>query len=249
MRPVIESLRGTAVFLYYTAGLLPVGLAASRAFERGGRPEAIAVIERHMDRACRLGGIEWTVEGEEHLPRDGYVILHNESSLVDLLMLHGVVLRHYAEMTVGAAEWGRMPGIKRACDILGIHLHRRGDRAGADRFLADLAERVREGARLSWSGPGRLSLDGEVQRFKRGGPLIAIRAGAPIVPLAIQGGWEVMKTGSMRMRPGRVHLKFGPPIPTADWVEEQSSDLAERARVAVAELYAGVKARRMLAAG
>jgi 1-acyl-sn-glycerol-3-phosphate acyltransferase len=198
----------------------------------------MAVVARHVRRACRLGGIEWSVLGTEHLPGEGHVIMHNELSMPDLLMLHGVVLRDYAELTVGADEWAVMPGTRRMCDIMGIELFRRGDRTASDRFLADLAVKVRDGARLSWAGPGKLSPDGEVQRFKRGGAIIAIRAGAPIVPLAIKGSWEIMETGSMRMRPGSICLQFGPSIDTSDWTEERAAELAEHVRTIVAEMYA-----------
>jgi 1-acyl-sn-glycerol-3-phosphate acyltransferase len=47
-----------------------------------------------------------------------------------------------------------------------------------------------------------------------GGILIAIKAGCPIVPVAISGSHKVLPKGSIRVRPGRIRMTFGLPVQT-----------------------------------
>jgi 1-acyl-sn-glycerol-3-phosphate acyltransferase len=65
---------------------------------------------------------------------------------------------------------------------------------------------------------------------------MAIEAQAPIVPVAIQGGRAAMRKGSAFVRPVRVSVRIGKPIPTKGLTLEGRDDLIERVRRAVQEL-------------
>lgn len=242
MRAAIEAARGVLVLGTYMAGFVPVGYRATRAQRRAGRAAGMAIVRAHVDRVLRLGGVQWSVSGEEHLPEGGYVLVHNETSLADLCIVHGVVLHDFAERTIGAAEWSVVPGARWMFEALGITPFLRGDRAAADRVLDDLTAHAAAGGRVSMSGPGRVSRDDRIQRFKRGGALIAIRAGRPAVPVALSGGWDVMQGGSMRLRPGHIALQFGSPIATEGMDEEDAPALAARLQAEVSEMYEAARA-------
>ena len=51
--------------------------------------------------------------------------------------------------------------------------------------------------------------------FKKGGFIMAIKAQAPIVPVAVQGGTAAMRKGSFIIRPVTVSIRIGEPIETA----------------------------------
>ena len=44
---------------------------------------------------------------------------------------------------------------------------------------------------------------------------MAIRAQVPVVPVSVQGGRAAMRKGSALVRPVRVSVRIGRPIPTA----------------------------------
>src|SRR4029077_13324115 len=57
---------------------------------------------------------------------------------------------------------------------------------------------------------GTRSRTGDLLPFKKGGFLMAIRAQAPIVPVAITGGTAALRRGSRPVYPGHITMKSGP---------------------------------------
>jgi 1-acyl-sn-glycerol-3-phosphate acyltransferase len=54
----------------------------------------------------------------------------------------------------------------------------------------------------------------EMREFREGAAYIAIKAGAPIVPVGLDGTRQILPMGSIHMRPGEVVLRIGQPIET-----------------------------------
>ena len=67
---------------------------------------------------------------------------------------------------------------------------------------------------------------------------MAIKAGAPIVPVAIQGGRAAMRRGSRIIRPVTISIRVGEPIPTAGLDLKQRDALIARVRERISELIA-----------
>ena len=85
---------------------------------------------------------------------------------------------------------------------------------------------------------GTRSKADEMLPFKKGGFIMAIKAGAPIVPVAIQGGRAAMQRGSVIIRPVTVSLRVGQPIETAGLTLDDRDALIGRVREAIAGLLA-----------
>ncbi len=90
---------------------------------------------------------------------------------------------------------------------------RRRDRAV--RSLARGSRKIRAGASILAFPEGTRSPTGELLPFKKGAFVLALEAGAPIVPVSITGGTSVLTKGSLRIRPGVVRITIGAPIETA----------------------------------
>lgn len=231
---------GVGLFARFFGAAPAVALRVAR--ERGGREAARAHVLTHAARVRKWAGIELAVAGEDPpANHGGFVVVYNQTSLADDLGNLEVFWR-FTDYNVLAAEYALIPFFTRAAERLGIVLLRRGDRAAADALLTRLARLCAAGARVSMGAEGRLSPDGSVGHFKRGAFLVAIRAGVPVIPLAIQGGREILAPGALRSRPGMLRYQVGAPIPVDDYTEVDAPDLAERARAAVAALYAAAAA-------
>ncbi|MGB6946681.1 MAG: lysophospholipid acyltransferase family protein, partial [Bryobacteraceae bacterium] len=85
----------------------------------------------------------------------------------------------------------------------------------AVKTMTTAAQTIRErGISLLIFPEGGRSHTGELAAFKEGAAYIAIRAGVPLVPIALQGTREVLPFGSGHVRSGRVTMRIGEPIPT-----------------------------------
>ncbi|KAB2968070.1 MAG: 1-acyl-sn-glycerol-3-phosphate acyltransferase [Thermoanaerobaculia bacterium] len=80
------------------------------------------------------------------------------------------------------------------------------------------------------------SLDGRLLPFRRGGLLLALRTGLPIVPVGLDGLLEVQKRTSFVIRPRTVHVRFGAPIDLAGQSVRRIHALSDALRAKVAEL-------------
>ena len=80
------------------------------------------------------------------------------------------------------------------------------------------------------------SLDGRVLPFRRGGLLLALRTGLPIVPAGLDGAFEVQPRRSFVIRPRTVHVRFGAPIDLAGQSVRRIHALSDALRARVAEL-------------
>jgi long-chain acyl-CoA synthetase len=94
---------------------------------------------------------------------------------------------------------------------------------------------------------GERSPDGTVRRFKKGAAILSRHLNAPIVPIAIQGVFEIWPRGKSlqwsSLRPWghpRARLEFGPPLsatsPAATGEADGYAALTEALRTAVTEL-------------
>jgi 1-acyl-sn-glycerol-3-phosphate acyltransferase len=65
---------------------------------------------------------------------------------------------------------------------------------------------------------------------------MALEAGAPIVPVAIQGGRNAMRKGSAFVRPVNVSVRIGKPVPTAGLTMSDRDALIAQVRGEVQKL-------------
>jgi 1-acyl-sn-glycerol-3-phosphate acyltransferase len=174
-----------------------------------------------------LSGCSLTVTGAENIPRQGgFCLAGNHNSMFDIVLLLATVGRPFGfiakkELTVSPLLnfWILMLG--------GLFIDRKSIRKAVGAINEGVRRIQRGGAMLIFPegtrGRGRGLLP-----FKSGALKLATKAGAPIVPLAMTGSYEVFEK-ERRVRPGPVSVHFAPPVPTAGIsVEEKRGDLADR---------------------
>ena len=62
---------------------------------------------------------------------------------------------------------------------------------------------------------------------------MALQAQVPVMPVAVSGGRASMRKGSAIVRPVRVTVRIGPPIPTQGLSIDDRDDVIEQTRAAV----------------
>lgn len=186
-----------------------------------------------------LLGIEVAVEGRERVdPETTYLFMSNHASTFDIFALF-VATEHPLRMVAkrilffipifGWSLW--------MCGFIPID---RSNRERAIRSLEKAARRIREGLSVLVFPEGTRSRTGRLRSFKKGGFMLALKAGVPVVPVVVLGTEAIMPKGSLEVRRGTITVRFGEPIPTApSQVGRSDRDrLMERVRDAMVDLGA-----------
>ena len=84
---------------------------------------------------------------------------------------------------------------------------------------------------------GGRSRERPLQNFMGGAFYMAIKAQAPVVPVVLIGAYELLPMNSFHLRPGRIDMIVGEPIPTTGMAPRDMDKLAARVREVMADMY------------
>jgi 1-acyl-sn-glycerol-3-phosphate acyltransferase len=185
--------------------------------------------------ALALCGIRYRVAGRENVPRDTAVVFcSNHESNVDPPVLF--LALHRQLHILYKAELRNVPLMRTVLDVGGFVAVDRGDRERSMRSLDEGAASLRAGNPFLIFPEGTRSRTGALLPFKKGGFIMAIKAQVPIVPVAIMGGRNAMRKGSAFVRPVRVSVRIGRPIPTAGLGLDRRDEVVNAVRAEVQNL-------------
>ncbi len=180
--------------------------------------------------------VQVRVSGCEHVePGKTYVFAANHASYMDIPVVFAYLPANFRIMAKSSLF--HIP-------FLGWHLRRSGhmpiaqnNPRRAARSLLEAAEHVKQGVPVFIFPEGGRSAAGQLEEFKPGTFLLAIKSGAPVVPITLNGVRDVLPMHSWRLRPGRVEMVFHAPIPTAGMHTDNAAQLAAAVRAAIACAY------------
>ena len=160
-----------------------------------------------------------SVEGAlDQIPREGPVIISaNHASNLDAVVLGSWLIPRIGRrfQWLGKKELFAWPVVGFLARHGGVHPV---DRSRADVEAYRLAKRILDEGHVLFVFPeGTRSRDGTLQEGRDGVASLALRTGAPIVPVAIAGSHRVWPRGQRLPRPGgRVTVRVGSPFRAAD---------------------------------
>ncbi|KNE79603.1 MULTISPECIES: lysophospholipid acyltransferase family protein [Streptomyces] len=156
------------------------------------------------------------IQGLEHVPEDGAAIVAgNHLSFSDHFLMPAILRRRITFLA--KAEYFTGPGLKGRLtaaffrSIGQIPVDRSGRQAG-QAAIAEGLKVLGSGELLGIYPEGTRSHDGRLYKGRVGVAVMAIRAGVPVVPCAMQGTFEIQPPGRRLPRPGRVTIRFGEPM-------------------------------------
>ena len=235
---MIAALRSAATYIIvsmYVLVVAPPGILLAVLF---GWKKHLYVLGRF---GARLGlvicGIRVRITGAEHLPWDrAAVYCANHESNIDPPVLFAVL--HPQMHVLYKQELDRIPVLSRAFHVGGFIPIDRRRKEAAMRSIDDGAASIRSGNSFLIFPEGTRSRTGELLPFKKGGFIMAIKAGAPIVPVGIQGGRASMSRGRWVIRPVTISIRVGEPIEARDYTVDDRDVLINRVHDKVAALLA-----------
>jgi 1-acyl-sn-glycerol-3-phosphate acyltransferase len=234
----IAAVRSAATYIAVSAYVLivaPPGMIIALVF----RWKGILYILGHL--GVRLGmalaGIRYRMAGAENLPHNrAAVYCANHQSNVEPPVLFHVM--HRRMHILYKHEIDAIPVLARAFRLGGFIPVDRRNKEAAMRSIEAGARSLRSGNSFLIFPEGTRSRTDELLPFKKGGFVMAIKAGAPVVPIAVQGGRASMVKGSWMIRPVTVSIRAGRPIETAGLGLDERDDLILRTRREIETLLA-----------
>ena len=179
-----------------------------------------------------FAGVKIVVENRANLlPDQPYVFMANHASSLDIWAVFVAVPRRIRLIAkkqlasipfLGWVMWaGRFIFIDRQNGV------------AARRSIEMAGQRIHDGVSVLLFPEGTRTRDGSLGAFKKGGVHLAVKAGVPIVPVALRGTRALMPRGSFLLRSGTMTVVIGEPIITLGLSDEDRASLGERVRGSV----------------
>jgi 1-acyl-sn-glycerol-3-phosphate acyltransferase len=182
----------------------------------------------------KLTGAQWeAVVDPAVLPDTPYLFAQNHVNLLDHVTLYPAT-PHFKQ-GLELEEHFRIPVYGWFMKSRGTIPVRRGRGGQSPEILQHMRDEIGRGHSILAFPEGTRTLDGRVGDFRRGVFFIARDLGIPVVPVSVTGMYNVLRKGSMVMRPRqKVTVYCDAPIETAGTTDAGIGDLAARVRSVMA---------------
>jgi 1-acyl-sn-glycerol-3-phosphate acyltransferase len=221
----------TAITAWYCGMVIAASLAGVRRRTGGVYDRAAREWGRANLAANRL---RVTVNGRENVPDGPAVFVANHVSFVDIWVL--VAELPGTVRFLAKRELLRVPFFGWAMRSAGhIPIDRKNRQAAVD-ACGEAGTLIRNGTSAIVFGEGTRSRTGQLLPLKKGAFVLAIQAGVPVVPVFLEGTYQVLPRGTILLRRHPVRMRIGEPIATTGLTYADRDALAARCREALVAL-------------
>ncbi len=174
-------------------------------------------------------GVKVVIKNREKIrPGVSYIIISNHQSYYDILALVTTLGIQYRWII--KKELRKVPLFGYALYVSrNVFIDRSDSRKAIESIRAGL-DRLAPGTGVMVFAEGTRSPDGTVREFKKGGFVMAIDNGFPILPVTVNGSRKVLPKKSLVFRPGVIEIVVADPIETIGLTREDLPSLMERTR-------------------
>lgn len=194
----------TSVFFVGTALLLPFAIIyRHRAFQWAAKRWAWMLLI--------ISGSKITISGMENIPKTGgLIVASNHQGAFDILIHLAIMPRGFR--FVAKKELFKIPLFGWYMTLAGYVPIDREVSASAHRTIGGVTDVLKSGDAILIFPEGTRSKTGEIGPFKRGSLMAAFQSGAPVLPVCIQGSFEMLPRNTFLIRPSKLKVSFGKPI-------------------------------------
>ena len=213
-------LRTIVWFLYFfgaLVALVPQMICAQRK-KAAGAPGAKAYIHRYVrmwaGTLLRIAGVTVTVKGQENIPKGRAVVFtpnHQGDYDIPLMLMY----LDEPHALVAKIETKKIPLVRTWMKLFDCVFIDRKNPRQAVTAMKEAGALLARGESVIVFPEGTRSKGDAMGEFKHGAFKMAFAAGAPVVPVVIDGSYKIMEANHNLMCPGHVTMTVLPPIETA----------------------------------
>ena len=211
-------------------GIIAMGISF---FTRTGNP--VHLVARLWARSILfVSRIKVTVNGLSNVdPSKSFIYMSNHQSNFDIPVLLAYIPGQFRWLA--KAELFKIPIFGHGMRGAGYISIDRFNRDSAFQSIDQAAKKIKDGVSVMIFPEGTRSKDGRIRSFKKGGFIMALNSGVPIVPVVVRGTWPIMSKDSLRINRGNVYLDIKQPIDTHGYTRDNKQILIDRVRAVICE--------------
>lgn len=232
----------TVIFMIYMWGQLLLLMFAWMKVQwmnkHSSREKRDAYVEKIVTKWAKgllfMAGAKVEVSGKENIPADRpCVFACNHQSFFDILVTLACLDKPHALLS--KASIGKVPFIRLWMKELQCVFVDRDDMKAGIEAIKKMTDIVNNGYSAIIFPEGTRSKSGEIGEFKGGAFKIAQKTGAPIVPVALDGTYNLFEKNHHLIKSAKVKIHILPPIETAELSRAEFKELPEKTRAMVVE--------------
>lgn len=167
---------------------------------------------------------EMEVTGTENIPKENCVFIANHQAIFD-----GFALLAYIDKPFGfiaKKEIQKLPLVNSWIRSIGsIYINRQSPRESI-KTIQEGVEKINQGHSMMIFPEGTRSLKSKMNSFKKGSMKLAIKSKVPIVPITIDGTYNVLEVGT-KVTGNKVRMVIHKPIYLNSLSKEEEQNLSE----------------------
>ncbi len=177
---------------------------------------------------CKVALCKIRVRKNDLLNDDNsYIFIANHQGAFDVFLIYGYLNQNIK--WVQKHELRKIPFVGKASEIAGHVFVDNSSKKSMIQTIEKAERELEDGTSMVIFPEGARTSDGKMARFKKGAYIIAEQMKLPIVPLTINGSYDVLKIGSKRVRFFKqMELIVHDPIDTKDLREEDIASLMKQ---------------------
>lgn len=182
---------------------------------------------RHLSRAgMKILGVTYEVEGLERIPTHTPILFTpNHQGYFDIPLLFAAIPSLKA--FVAKVEMKKYPIVSLWMKHLGCVFLNRINRKSAIESVDESVKRIKNGTSMVIFPEGTTSQGRKMKYFKAGSFKIAQLSQVPIVPVVIDGTYQVIRKGSFVLSPCHLKVVVLDPIPPKEHIQMDTIDVAD----------------------
>lgn len=176
---------------------------------------------------CYLTLCPVRVKGREHIDRKkSYVFVSNHQGAFDIFLIYGFL--GVPIKWVMKAGIAKIPLVGAACKAAGFIFVDSSSRKAATRSVTEAEQCLQHGASVVVFPEGSRTYDGKMIRFKKGAYQMAVDQHLSLIPITLNGPFDVVPIGSLNIHRHPLEMVIHAPVST-EGVESSNKDLQQLA--------------------